>query len=50
MWYAVDPDNVGALDAGLYGFNGFLVGEAMGNFISAGKNFDGAFGSDKLNF
>lgn len=40
----VDPLNVGALDAGLYGFNGFLVGEAMSNFVSAGDDFDGSFG------
>ena len=41
----VDPKNTGALDAGLYGFNGFLVGEAMGNFVSTGEDFDGSFGT-----
>ena len=41
----VDPKNTGTLDAGLYGFNGFLVGEAIGNFVSTGESFGGSVGT-----
>jgi len=48
--FIVDGSNKTALNIGLYGFNGFLVGEAMGNFVSAGNNFDGAFGTTRTSF
>ena len=45
-WFLIDPShNSGPdMDAGIYGFNGFLIGEAMGNFVSSGSSEDGSFG------
>ncbi len=43
--YIFYPEGDAGLALGLYGFNGFLVGEAMGNFVSCGANFDGTFGA-----